>query len=372
MSDKSDEGYLAHNWRRLAAELWSDIEALVPAADLSRQMRRLSAPSFAFFFMLAVAATIATLGLIANSAPAVIGAMIIAPLMAPIISLSYGLVTVDFRLMRRSLLTVVFGVVLVIAVGYISTISFGLRIAGSEILTRTSPSLIDFGVAMAAGAAAAFSYTRRSIATSIAGVAIAVALVPPLAVSGIGLALGAKAALEPGLSMAEFGLYGGGDDIAEGAFVLFLTNLIGIVAIAILVFVCQRYGEWKKALVTLFACIALSGLLLQPLNQAFHRMYVKSKAVRLITKLSESRPDIVSGEGRIESVSVNYRNGVLHVAIDGFTSRKHLGGLQRDADQFRRFLSKEIGEPVVVDLDAIGVDIVHVRSQPPAKPNEEN
>ena len=243
MPSERKEAYLIRKGRQLTADWRPYVEAAVPAADLSQQMRQLSIPSFAFFFMLALAATIATLGLIANSAPAVIGAMIIAPLMAPIMSLSYGLVTFDLRLTKRSILTVVAGIVLVMAVGYVSTIAFGLRIAGAEILSRTSPTLIDFGIAVAAGAAAAFSYTRRSIASSIAGVAIAVALVPPLAVSGIGLALGAKAASAPGLSMAEFGVYSGGDGIAGGAFLLFLTNLIGIIAVAILVFVCQRYGE---------------------------------------------------------------------------------------------------------------------------------
>ena len=370
MLSKSKEWSWVRRWLQLTADWRLHIEGAVPADDLTQQMQQLSVPSFAFFFMLALAATIATLGLIANSAPAVIGAMIIAPLMAPIMSLAYGLVIFKIRMIRLSMLTVVSGVILVVAVAYISTISFGLRIAGSEILNRTSPSLIDLGVAVAAGAAAAFSYTRRGIATSIAGVAIAVALVPPLAVSGIGLALGSKAASEPGLSLAEFGLFSGGAGIAGGAFLLFLTNLIGIVAIAILVFIFQRYGDWKKALLAFFACVGFSLLLFQPLSQALHRMYVKSKTVRLVTKLTDSRPDIISGEGRIESVSVTYRDGVIHVDVNGFTTKEHLPNLQTVADQFRQYLSEEIGEPVVIDLDAIGVDMVHVRSEPPASPDE--
>ena len=371
MLGKPKDWYLARKWRQLTFDWAPHIEEAVPAADLSQQMRQASILSFAFFLMLALAAAIATLGLIANSAPAIIGAMIIAPLMNPIMSLSYGLVTVETRSIIRSILTILSGLALVVVVAYISSISFGLRIAGSEILNRTSPSLLDLGVAMAAGGAAAFSYTRRSIMSSIAGVAIAVALVPPLAVSGIGLALGAKAASETGLSLSEFGLFSGGTDIAKGAFVLFLTNLIGIVAVAILVFICQRYGHWKKALLAVTICIGLSALLFQPLNEAFHRMYVKSKTVGLINKLAVSRPDIVSGTGKIESIHVTYRDGVLHVNIDEFMPKERMPDMPRALDLFRQYLSLEIGEPVVLEWDVIGVDMVQFRSEAPASLDSE-
>jgi len=91
-------------------------------------------------------------------------------------------------------------------------------------LSRAFPSLLDLGVAMAAGAAGAFSLSRESIRNSVAGVAISVSLVPPLAVAGIGLALGRKATADVGLSFREVGLFSGGTDIAVGAIVLFLTT----------------------------------------------------------------------------------------------------------------------------------------------------
>ena len=85
--------------------------------------------------------------------------------------------------------------------------------------------------------------------------------------SGIGLALRGKATAETGLSLSEFGLYSGGTDIAQGAFVLFLTNLIGIIGVAVLVFASQRYGEWKKALLALMLILGLSAFLVPPLQQ---------------------------------------------------------------------------------------------------------
>ncbi len=357
-------GFFSRVWNKISGGWAPYLEETIKAEDLSLQMMRASVPSFGFFFMLGLASAIATFGLIANSAPAIIGAMIIAPLMSPILSLSYGLVIIDRRLITLSAITVVAGTILVVVIAFTSTFVFGMRITGSEILSRTSPTLLDLGVALAAGGAAAFSQTRLSIANSLAGVAIAVALVPPLAVSGIGLALGRAATAETGVSLGEFGLFAGGTDIAAGAFVLFLTNLLGIVAVAMLVFIFQRYGEWKKALFALLVIIASSLLLVQPLNQALHELYVKNRVVRLLVKLAAARPDLVSGRGKIESLNVAYRNGILHVYADGFTPKDMMLNFQERLDDFREILSADIGEPVVLDFDVIPVEVVSIRSEP--------
>jgi uncharacterized hydrophobic protein (TIGR00271 family) len=361
--------FLVQKWRQLK-DAWAPYrENKVPAADLALPMGQASLPSFSYFAMLALAAAIATLGLLANSAPTIIGAMIIAPLMAPIISLSYGLVGFEKHLIVRSILTVMSGVMLVVLLAYLTTLLFELSIPGSEILSRTSPTIIDFGIAVAAGSAAAFANTRRSILSSIAGVAIAVALVPPLAVSGIGVALGSGVTGVAILSFSEFGDFSGGADVASGAFLLFLTNLIGIVGGAIIVFACQRYGEWKKALLMLLLFVVLSAFLIQPLATTFHRLYVKHRVVRLIAKLSLLRPDIVSGRAKLDSIHVIYRDGLLHVNLDGFVPKAALADktgvtdIEERVDRFKEYLSADIGEPVVVEFDFIPVDMITVSSE---------
>lgn len=357
--------FVSRIWRKVSADWAPYLEETVAAEELSAAMVRASIPSFGFFFMLGIASAIATFGLIVNSAPTIIGAMIIAPLMSPILSLSYGLVLLDRRLITLSIITVATGTILVVAISSMCSMLFGLRIAGSEIISRTSPTLFDLGVALAAGGAAAFSQTRRSIANSIAGVAIAVALVPPLAVSGMGLALGQRAALESGISLAEFGPLEGGINIAAGAFTLFLTNLIGIVVVAMLVFIFQRYGDWKKALLGLVVIMISSVFLVHPLHQALHELYVKNRVVRLFVKLAATRPDIVSGRGKFDSLHVGYRNGVLHVYADVFIPRDRMENLQGRVDEFRQFLTADVGEPVVLDVDMVPVDVVSVRSESP-------
>ena len=170
------------------------------------------------------------------------------------------------------------------------------------------PTLLDLGVAMAAGAAAAFAYSRKSITNSIAGVAIAVALVPPLAVTGVGLALGRRASADVGLSLSEIGLYSGGTDIASGAFILFLTNLAGIILVAGAVLVAQRYGDWRRASLGLFLVAVVSMLLMEPLGESLHRLVVKSRTIRMIATLPTVRPDLFDGRGRIDSLNVTYRD----------------------------------------------------------------
>ena len=362
-------GFICYVWKSVLAGWAPYAEETVAVEEVSRAMVHASIPSFGFFFMLGIATAIATFGLIVNSAPTIIGAMIIAPLMSPILSLSYGLVIFDRWLIVRSIITVAAGTVLVVAIAYTMSMLFGLRLTGSEILSRTSPTLFDLGVAIPAGAAAAFSQTRRSIASSIAGVAIAVALVPPLAVSGIGLAVGRQATVESGMSLAEFASYGGGVvDVASGAFVLFLTNLVGIIVVAMLVFICQRYGEWKKALLALVAIMIASVFLVRPLHQALYRIYVKDRVVLVAVKLAKARPDIIAGAQGFENLNVFYRDGVLHVYADMFMQRDKMGNLQGRLDEFRKILSAEVGEPVVVDMTLAPVDIVFVHSAPPAGP----
>jgi uncharacterized hydrophobic protein (TIGR00271 family) len=343
------------------------LEGPASAEDLKAQMYSNAIPSLGFFLMLALSGIIAMFGLIADSAPAIIGAMIIAPLMAPIVSVAFGVACADKHLVVLSVMTIIAGTLVVIGIAYIGVEAVGLRIAGSEILARTSPSILDLGVALAAGCAGAFAQTRPSIANSIAGVAIAVAIVPPLAVTGIGLSLGRKATSDTGISLVELGLHSGGADIASGAFLLFLTNFIGIVLVATLVFVAQRYGNWRKALIAVVVISVASFLLIPPLNQALHEIYVKNRVVRLHIKQSGwlDNSDVHSSSIKIEKIDVKYRDDVLHVIADIFATRNNLKGAQQRIDKFQTALSAEIGEPIVVEVDIIPIDLVQIRSTQP-------
>ena len=216
---------------------------------------------------------IASLGLISNSTAVVIGAMIVAPLMDPILSLAFGLAVSDGKLIRRSAVTIGFGVLAVIGTAALISLGLGISHVQSEITGRTSPNLIDLGIAIAAAIAGSFSMTRKQLSNSIAGVAIAVALVPPLCVSGIGLTLGLE-------MVAVFGrgtVAGLTNQIAEGSFLLFLANLIGITVTSLVVFLLQRYGSFRSCWRNLLVWLGLLGLLSLPLSSALHDFSVRQQ-----------------------------------------------------------------------------------------------
>lgn len=154
-------------------------------------------------------AGIATLGLVANNAAVIVGAMIVAPLMSPIRGLAFGILVKNSKLTNRALQSILLGALLGIAMAYLLAAPIRVPILGSEILARTRPNVIDLAVAILSGAVAAYARVRPKIADSLAGVAIAVALMPPLCVAGIGLA-----------EQQWF--------VSRGALGLYFTNFVGI------------------------------------------------------------------------------------------------------------------------------------------------
>ena len=249
------------------------LESRVPRTELYETRIASSKPSLGFFILLISSAVIASLGLISNSTAVVIGAMIVAPLMDPILSLAFGLAVSDGKLIRRSAVTIGFGVLAVIGTAALISLGLGISHVQSEITGRTSPNLIDLGIAIAAAVAGSFSMTRKQLSNSIAGVAIAVALVPPLCVSGIGLTLGSE-------TVAVFGrgtVAGLTNQIAEGSFLLFLANLIGITVTSLVVFLLQRYGSFRSCWRNLLVWLGLLGLLSLPLSSALHDFSVRQQ-----------------------------------------------------------------------------------------------
>jgi uncharacterized hydrophobic protein (TIGR00271 family) len=167
-----------------------------------------------YIVLLTLATIIATYGVISGSTATVIGAMIIAPLMTPIMASTLAIVIGSASRMSRSVMLVVVSVLYVIGLAIVLSIFISPEMidmgTNPEITTRVSPNLLALFVALASGAAGAFATSRRDVSDTLPGVAIAISLVPPLAVVGIALA---KAQwLDAG-----------------GSFLLFLTNFLAII-----------------------------------------------------------------------------------------------------------------------------------------------
>ena len=204
--------------------------------------------TFDFAALMLLATAIASLGLLADSVAVVIGAMLVAPLMTPLIGGGLALVQGNWPLWRRSQWAVLMGFFAALAVGLLAglgarQLGFGLT---GELAARGEPTLLDLGVAFFSGVAASYCMARPSLSGALAGVAIAAALVPPIATVGICLSLGETAT-------------------ARGAALLFGTNVVAIVLGASVNFFLagirghQSSGSWARRLVIVFA-LACAGL----------------------------------------------------------------------------------------------------------------
>ena len=145
---------------------------------------------FDFFALMFLATTIAGLGLIQNSTAVVVGAMLVAPLMTPIVGVGLGLVQGNIVLVRYAAQSIAWGAGLALVVGLSLGLLLPLPELTTELAARGGPSLLDLGVAVLSGCAGAYAMSRPNLSAALPGVAIAAALVPPLASLGIVLANG--------------------------------------------------------------------------------------------------------------------------------------------------------------------------------------
>jgi uncharacterized hydrophobic protein (TIGR00271 family) len=210
-----------------------------------------------FITLMILSTLLATVGLFQDSTPSVIGAMILAPLMAPIISLAMGFTRNNKNIVINSLKTLSIGIISALLCSALLTLILPLELMTSQISSRINPNLLDLFVAIFSGIAGAYASSKAEVAKSLAGVAIAVALVPPLAVTGIGI----------GWSDTH---------IIYGSFLLFLTNLAGMILAASLTFIVLGFAPIHKAKKGLAYSTILLFLVLIPLVISFYSLVLQS------------------------------------------------------------------------------------------------
>lgn len=194
-------------------------------AQVVRKLLENSTPDFDYFYMVVLSIAMATLGLLVDSPAVVIGSMLIAPVLFPLLSLSLGLVMSDHQVLTRSVYTLIkslgFGLLLSVIVSLL--FGFDAPMTG-ELLQRTNPSLLYLFVAVLAGLAASYSLAKPELNETLPGIAISVALIPPLAALGIGIAT---------LNLT----------VISGSFVLLFINIIGIVGASMVTFSLMNLYE---------------------------------------------------------------------------------------------------------------------------------
>ncbi len=276
-------------------------------ADLVQTLRTGSKLNADFLTMLGLAAAIASWGLLQDSPAVVIGSMLLAPLMTPMIAIGLAMAQANPKFGRKSMGAVLVGFLVTLLVSTLIGLFTPGRELTAQVLSRGEPNLLDLGIALASGAAAAYALARPNLVGAVAGVAIATALVPPLCSIGISMAYG------------NFGN-------AQGAGVLFVTNLVAIIIGAAATFrllgvspqrkdLIQRQWVFRMVFVLALAVIVLAFPLEHALQRSIDRGKPQPRTFPLTKAVEESLAEHVSKSPRIELVSTG-RPSSSHATAD--------------------------------------------------------
>ncbi|NOY99722.1 MAG: TIGR00341 family protein [Chloroflexi bacterium] len=316
-------------------------------AEVQVQLREEAHPDFDYFLMVVLSSMIATLGLLTNSAAVIIGAMLVAPLMSPIIALGLASLTGDEKLLRDSGSALIRGALIAVVIATLLTwinrfLPFvTLQELPVEVLSRTRPSPIDLLIALAGGLAAAFALAQPSLSAALPGVAIATALMPPLGTIGVGVAMGRW-------------------DVAGGALLLFITNAVTIAFAATLIFFVLGFSPVRRgenrlprslvasALFTLMLLIPLTGLSAYFFQQANETRQINTVVTEEVSKY----------DAELTELQVNSDGDTLLMDITLRTSKQlsynDVNTLQRDiAFRLQRPVSIIVNQIVAARLDPL-------------------
>lgn len=282
-----------------------------------------------YAFMVMMSAGIAVLGLLLSSPAVVIGAMLISPLMSPILGLGFSLALFDFKEMRRALTALAVGAGAAVLFTALIVALSPLQAPTSEIIARTRPNLFDLAVALFAALAGTFAIIRGR-GDTVVGVAIATALMPPLAVVGFGLAT---------WNMPVLG----------GAFALFVTNFVTIALSAMIMARFYGFGHylssqqtWTQTFVLLFVFVAMAIPLGISLKQ------IAGEAVTL-NQTRSFLSERFGADARVTQLDIDFDAQpavVRAVVITPRDKMKRTEALQDD-------LTARLGQPIKLRLDQV-------------------
>ncbi len=303
-----------------------------------------------FAALMFLSSLVASIGLLQNSAAVVIGAMMIAPLMAPIMGIAACLIMGWGHRLLRGLALVSVSAAGAVAVGWVTATLLPATGTGlpAEVVARSSPDIRDLLVAMGAGAVGALATVHKKISAALPGVAVAVAVVPPLGAAGVLLGRG-----QP--------------ELARGAAILFSTNLVGIVLMAAVVFL-------------------LSGLVPRDMFHANRRQILTSLAMAIVSAVTVAmiltpRFIALTGHARDLEIATQTLTNMLspgsvlsHITASGSTVRADITSPMSPppVQKVAASLSRALGHPVTVELSWIPVrDPEHSRPETPQLPLNE-
>lgn len=312
-------------WWRIAAVGGVDHDAVL------KQIREEAGWSGRYAFLIVISAAISLLGLLMPSVAVLIGAMLLSPLMMPIIGLGFGIATLDFGEVRRAATALVMGSLLAILLSVVLISISPVQTVTSEIAGRTQPTLFDLLVALLSAIAGGYALIRGRGGT-VVGVAIAIALMPPLVVVGFGIATWNWT-------------------IFSGSLLLFLTNAVTIALTAALVARAYGFGShlsphhtgWQ---LVLFVCAL--GLLSVPLGASLRQIAFEAVAQRQTRETLRTR----FPEGaRLSQLDIDQSVEPMRIRAVMLTPRVETGADRSLADD----LEARLGRRVDVHVDQLRI-----------------
>lgn len=299
-------------------------------------------PSREFFIMLVISSVIATVGLLTGSVAAIIGAMLVSPLLTPVIGISLGAVRGDLGLFRRGIEAEIKGIAIVIVLVVFITLLVPNAAVTSEILLRTHPTPLDLLIALASGAAAAYALSKKNIGATLPGVAIAVAVLPPLSVAGIGLALKVP-------------------EVAIGGALTFLANVVAINFAALVVFWLMGFAaKWSlegegqavrqiktSAVLLLLISLPLAWIMWDSLSSADTQARIEQVLSSQIAGIEEAK---------LADAEFSYGKGGIIVVSASIDSPREI--TQEKAEEMRFALEKKLGAEVELLLKVNMITLV--------------
>jgi uncharacterized hydrophobic protein (TIGR00271 family) len=280
-----------------------------------------SSPDVTYLILIIGSCAIATFGLLTNSTAVIIGAMIIAPLMLPIRGLAFGALVGNITLFRQGTIAVLLGTLLALFISYSIGWLVNLPSFGSEVLSRSKPNLLDLGIAVVAGGISGYAKVNSKISASLAGTAIAVALMPPICVIGLGIA------------KSDWSL-------SLGATLLYLTNLLGISLACMLTFLVTGYSPFHHARKALLWALTLTGVLLIPLTVSFTQLV---RQAQLETHLKQALLNRTVTFQRLELLKTD-TNWLTNPPQVRLSVRAQEPVTSKQVRLLETFLSKEMGQ----------------------------
>lgn len=306
-------------------------------AEISKSVVEDAVVGKLYWFQIVLSALIATLGLLQNSVAVVIGAMLIAPLFIPLQALAFSITEGKKGLFWRSVWLIVMSTLISVFVAYLVVLVVPLQVETSEILARVSPNIYDLFIAGFSAVIALLALVYKRLSQSVAGVAMAASLMPPLAV--IGIQIGFE-----------------NIDKAFGAVLLYSTNIVAIVLVGVLMFLLYGFNPHQDKSYSViaqgaFLLIVTVGLSI-PLVASIQNEQEKADLYMLAENSLNIALEELIPQGDLSDLEVNSDGEVVSVSVD-LRLPEEVDLFESDLQAFTSRVSEYLEREVELNLDII-------------------